>query len=103
MTAIIKKAMSPAILKNANQLLTEISDSIETNMTPKEMAQLIQMQLNDGAEWNIVSTNAVGQGGKEACFSSGAQLLYVMWPDETSVTAIKEKMQQVINGKIITE
>lgn len=103
LTAIIKKAMSPAILKNANQLLTEISDSIETNMTPKEMAQLIQMQLNDGAEWNIVSTNAVGQGGKEACFSSGAQLLYVMWPDETSVTAIKEKMQQVINGKIITE
>ena len=28
LTAIIKKAMSPAILKNANQLLTEISDKM---------------------------------------------------------------------------
>ena len=101
--AMLRKAMSPAILKNANQLLTEVSDSVETNMTSEEMAELIQMQLNDGAEWNIVSTNAIGQGGKEACFSSGSQLLYVMWPDEASVAAIKEKMQQVINGEVITQ
>ncbi len=103
LTAMIRKTMSPAILKNANQLLTEVSDSVETNMTSKEMAQLIQMQLNDGAEWNIVSTNAIGQGGKEACFSSGSQLLYVMWPDEASVAAIQQKMQQVLNGEVITE
>lgn len=103
LTAMIRKAMSPAILKNANQLLTEVSDSVETNMTSKEMAQLIQMQLNDGAEWNIVSTNAIGQGGKEACFSSGSQLLYVMWPDEASVAAIQQKMQQVLSGEVITE
>lgn len=103
LTAIIQKAMSPAILKNANQLLTEVSDSVETNMTSEEMSELIQMQLNDGAQWNIVSTNAVGQGGKEACFSSGSQLLYVMWPDDASVAAIQQKMQQVINGEIITE
>lgn len=61
------------------------------------------MQLNDGAEWNIVSANAIGQGGKEACFSSGSQLLYVMWPDEASVASIKQKMQQVINGEVLTE
>lgn len=103
LTAMLRKAMSPAILKNANQLLTEVSDSVETNMTSEEMAELIQMQLNDAAQWNIVSTNAIGQGGKEACFSSGSQLLYVMWPDDASVAAIKEKMQQVINGEIITE
>lgn len=103
LTAMLRKAMSPAILKNANQLLTEVSDSVETNMTSEEMAELIQMQLNDGAEWNIVSTNAIGQGGKEACFSSGSQLLYVMWPDEASVASIKQKMQQVINGEILTE
>lgn len=103
LTAMLRKAMSPAILKNANQLLTEVSDSVETNMTSEEMAELIQMQLNDGAEWNIVSANAIGQGGKEACFSSGSQLLYVMWPDEASVASIKQKMQQVINGEVLTE
>lgn len=103
LTAMIKKAMSPAILANANQLLTQIGDSVETNMTQKEMAGLIQMQLNDGASWNIVSTNAIGQGGKEACFSSGSQLLYVMWPDESSIAEIRQKMQQVIDGETITE
>lgn len=100
-TAIIKKAMSPAILTNANSLLASVSDSVETNMSKDEMTELIRMQLNDGASWNITSANAVGTGDKQSCFSSGSQLLYVMQPNMSSVSEIKAKMNQVIDGENI--
>ena len=98
LTAILQKAMSPAILTSANQILSEVSDSVETNMTQDEMAKFINMQLSDGAGWTIVSTAATGTGDNQACFSSGSQLLYVMWPDESIVGDISRRMDQVLSG-----
>lgn len=99
LTAILKKAMSPALLANASELITSVSDCVETNMTRTEMAKFINMQLSDAASWDIESVAATGSGDSQSCYSSGSQLLYVMWPDETSVAEISEKMQQVISGQ----
>lgn len=98
LTAILNKAMSPALLKNANELIASVSDSVQTNMTQQEMAKFIKMQLNDGATWSIESQAATGHGDTQACYSSGDQPLYVMWPDETSVQAVSSKMQEVLSG-----
>ena len=98
LTAILQKAMSPAILTSANQILSQVSDCVETNMTQDEMAKFINMQLADGAGWTIVSTAATGTGDNQACFSSGSQLLYVMWPDEAIVGDISRRMDQVLSG-----
>ena len=98
LTAILQKAMSPAILTSANQILSEVSDCVVTIMTQDEMAKFINMQLSDGAGWTIVSTAATGTGDKQACFSSGSQLLYVMWPDEAIVGDISRRMDQVLSG-----
>ena len=50
-------------------------------MTQEEMAKFIKMQLNDGASWTIESQAASGTGDTQACYSSGDQPLYVMWPE----------------------
>lgn len=99
LTAILQKAMSPAILTNASQIIASVSDSVETNMTQEEMAKFINMQLSDGASWSIESQAATGSGDNQACFSSGSQLLYVMWPDEAVVSGLANKMQLVLEGK----
>ena len=99
LTAILQKAMSPAILTNANQIIASVSDSVETNMTQEDMAKFINMQLSDGASWSIESQAATGTGDNQACFSSGSQLLYVMWPDEAVVTALSDRMQQILSGQ----
>ena len=70
----------------------------DLNMTQEEMAKFINMQLSDGAGWTIVSTAATGTGDNQACFSSGSQLLYVMWPDEAIVGDISRRMDQVLSG-----
>ena len=98
LTAILNKAMSPAILANASALIADVSDSVQTNMTQEEMAKFIKMQLNDGASWTIESQAASGTGDTQACYSSGDQPLYVMWPDEAVVQGISAKMNEILNG-----
>ena len=96
LTAIINKATSPAILKNANEILADVSECVETNMTQGEMTKFISMQLNDGGSWSIDSQAATGNGDNQACYSSGTQLLYVMWPDETAVVNMSERIKEVM-------
>lgn len=98
LTAILNKAMSPAILANASALIADVSDSVQTNMTQEEMAKFIKMQLNDSASWTIESAAASGNGDTQACYSSGDQPLYVMWPDEAVVQSISAKMNEILNG-----
>lgn len=98
LTAILQKAMSPAILTSASQILENVGDCVETNMTQEEVAKFINMQLGDPAVWHIESIAAAGSGDNQPCFSSGSQLLYVMWPDDVIVGEISRKMQQVVEG-----
>ncbi|MDY5987653.1 MAG: LCP family protein, partial [Lachnoclostridium sp.] len=51
LTAILQKAMSPAILTNASQIIASVADSVETNMTQEEMAKFISRQLAEGTGW----------------------------------------------------
>lgn len=99
LTGILQKAMSPAILANASEIITSVSDCVETNMTRTEMARLINRQIGDGGNWRIEAVAATGRGDSQPCYSSGSQKLYVMWPDEASTAEISGKMQQILEGK----
>ena len=94
--AIINKALSPEILKRAGSILNSIGDSVETDMSTDEMNKLIAMQLSDNASWNIESQAVTGHGDTNLCFSSGSQPLYVMNPDNDSVSQSATKIHEVI-------
>lgn len=98
LTAILNKAMSPAILKNANEIIAKVGSSVETNMTDKEMAKFINMQLSDNAAWSIESVAASGSGDMLPCYSSGSQPLYVMHPNLDVVEEISNKSKRLILG-----
>lgn len=99
LTAIIHKATTPAILKNANELIAGVSDSVQTNMTSEEMSKFIQMQLDDPSSWNVESQAVSGKGDSQSCYSSGSQLLYVMWPDETAVQNAADQIKKLQEEK----
>lgn len=92
--AMLERIMFPDILFQANEILDNVADCVETNMTRDEMVKFINMQLSERASWEIETTAATGSGDKQACFSSGSQLLYVMWPDEAVVSDISRKMKK---------
>ena len=76
-TAMIKKAVSPAILVGANGILNSVSGNVDTNMSQDQIQTLIKTQLSDGGAWNIKSVAAEGTGDQQYCFSSPGSLLYV--------------------------
>ena len=94
--ALINKALSPAILKDMGTLISTLGENIETNMGSDQISSLINWQLGNGGSWTIESQAAIGAGDTQACFSSGAQPLYVMWPNENSVNTISEKIKELM-------
>lgn len=102
LTAMLKKAMSPAILTSYSSVLNAISGSFETNMESNDITSLIQMQINDMASWKIVQKQLSGSG---KTMTGGAYMpnnnLYYMIPDESSVSKNKQAINDLLAGKTV--
>ena len=99
--AMIKKMISPAILTKASGIIDSVSGNVETNMTQKQIQQLIKMQLNEGGSWSIYSTSVTGSGGTDYTYSIPGTAVYVMYPDSTSVGNAQDLMNRVEDGEKI--
>ena len=98
---IIRKAISPAILLGANDILNSVSGNIDTNMPMEEIQELIKNQLDTRASWNIKTMAAVGIGDYQTCYSIPGSQVYVAWPEQTSVDEIKAAIEAVENGEVL--
>lgn len=100
-TAMIKKMVSPSMIVKAADILDEAADSVETNMSMKQIRALIKQQLSDHSDWQIYSMAADGIGGQEMCYSTGSQYLYVTIPNEDTVAEIADMINKVEAGEMI--
>lgn len=102
-TAIINKMLNPSMLTKAMDIMKELDDCVETNVSMDQLSKLIQMQLDSGGSWSILTDNAIGTGDSNTCYSSGSQVLYVMNPNEVSVNSISSKINRILGGEKITQ
>lgn len=91
--ALIEKALTPSILTKYNSLLKRVDNSFITNIPEDYVTTLINEQLNSNASWKIDTQNLDGSNGYEYTYSYQTQKLYVMIPDETSLTSAREKIK----------
>ncbi len=96
--AIIDKVISPQILTNYVQLMEAASNTAETNLSTKEITELVKMQLETGKSWNISSISANGSDAHGSCYSLYNYHAYIMIPDETSVEQVKDAIQKILKG-----
>lgn len=97
--AIFRKCTSSSIITKYNSLLDSLKDSMITDMPMKSITSLAKMQLKDNASWTITSNSLTGTGSSELTYTYSYQNLYVMIPDEKSVTEAKEKINKVAGGE----
>lgn len=100
--AIAKKALSPAIITNYSSLMDALSGALETDLSNEEIQKLIQNQINNGGDWNFITTALTGTGSTEFCAELGDNA-YVTIPNEESVQAARIQIQEVLEGKEVTE
>lgn len=97
--AIFRKCTSSSIITKYNSLLDSLQDSMITDMPMKSITSLAKMQLRDNASWNITSNSLTGTGSYDYTYTYNFQELYVMIPNEDSVTEAKEKINKVASGE----
>ena len=96
---IIEKVTgSTVILRKYTKLLDAVGSEMQTNLRDSDISKPVKMQLNDLGGWTIESISIKGNGTKAETYSMGNQKLYVAIPDEDSVAAAQEAIQQVMAG-----
>ena len=102
--AMLNKAMSPKIITNFQRILTAIEGCFETNMSSDEIKSLINMQLDDNAEWDVFNVQLDGKGYMtDQTYSMHGTSIYVMKPYASYVKKITKLIDCVENGDKITE
>ena len=96
LTALIGKISEPSVIVNYQAILGSLNGVFQTNMTSGDMTTIIRNQLDSMAKWNISSISVDGTGASQPTYSMGAQNLYVMIPDEASLTSAKNKINSVL-------
>ena len=98
--AMVAKMKSPAVLMGFSKLMDAASDCFVTNLSQDQITALVRMQLSDFADWDIESYTVTGSSGTSTkCYSAKGQKLYVMLPDDSSVSKAKELIASVLGGE----
>ena len=102
--AIIKKLSSgTTALTNYSAIMEDMTGMFITDFTSEEIQDLVRMQLNDMADWNVLSYAVSGRGGYEITYSMRGTKLWVMYPDQSTVDRATELIAAVVQGQVLTE
>lgn len=96
LTAILKKATSIKYIVSYPRLLSAIEGTFQTSLSYDEITGFAKMQLNSLKSWQVESISVDGKGSTQPTYSMGSQPLYVMIPDQKTVDAAKEKIQEYL-------
>ena len=99
--AMFKKCISKEIIYKYNKLLNSLNGSFVTNMPTNKLTSLIRMQLDDMADWTITSNSLTGTDSSNYTYSYSTSKLYVMEPDEDSVTKAHDLIKSVYDGEVL--
>ena len=98
--AMLNKIKSPAILMGFSKIMDSASDCFVTSFSQDQISALVRMQLSDFASWDIESYTVTGSSGTSTqCYSAKGQKLYVMKPDDSSISKAKEMIASVLGGE----
>lgn len=103
LTAVIESLSTGKVIRHYSTLLNGLRGMFITNISSKEISDLVKMQLGDGADWNVQSFAVTGNTGMEYTFSIPNARASVMYPDESLIQKASELVNRVIAGDTIQE
>lgn len=102
-SVIEKMAASKTLISNYADIMKSLDGMFVTNLSSEEIADIVKMQVNDMATWNVQSFAVTGRGDYQETYSWKGENLYVMWPNEDMVQYAINLVDRVFNGEILTE
>lgn len=93
-SAIIDKITSSAMVTRYNSVINAIEKNTVTDLSSDEMTSLIKQQISNPSGWKTESISVDGTGDSRYTYSYKKRKLYVMVPDQSTVTAAKNKIAE---------
>ena len=102
--AMLKKAMSPKIITNYSNILAAVEGSFETDMSSDDIKSLVNMQLDEMANWEMFNVQVTGDGAiSYDTYSQKGKKTYITIPYKKSIQNIRKVIDKIEAGKKLTE
>lgn len=96
-SAIMNKTLSSrTLITKYTNILESMSDSFQTNIPTKSIYELINMQLDKMPSWNFSRYSLNGYDSTNGTYTFGAEQLYVMEPDMSTVEEARNKIDETM-------
>ena len=102
-SAVVSKLSAGTIIKNYSAILDSLQGMFVTSLSADHISDLIKMQLEDMASWEVLSFAVSGEGGHDTNFSMPGQISYVMYPNEELVSHASSLMSRLMAGETLTQ
>lgn len=86
---ILEKVATPSLITKYTSILKSLDGSFETDMSYEEITSLIKNEILSLEGFDVKTYNLDGTGASMPTYSMGAQKLYVMIPNENTISQAK--------------
>ncbi len=90
--AVFNKMMSPSNILKVEGIINSVSRSIDTNISPRVISNIISKQLNDGGSWDFNTMSLSGSEGMRTTYLYPRQKLYIMYPSNDSRAQVRSRI-----------
>ncbi|QGX00460.1 LCP family protein [Streptococcus ruminicola] len=99
--AILDKLTSLKSVSNYSTVISNVQDSIQTNMKLDTMMKLVNTQLDSGKKFTVTSQEVTGTGstGQLTSYAMPSSSLYMIQLDDASVAKASQAIKDVMEGK----
>ena len=99
-SAIIQKLTSAEALKNFDDIMQSLQDSVQTNMPPETMVSLVNAQLVSGGKYTVITRDLKGTGRMDLpSYAMPDSSLYMLEVDPNSLETLKTEIKDIMEGK----
>lgn len=99
-SAIVQKLTSAEALKNFDDIMQSLQDSVQTNMPPETMVSLVNTQLESGGKYTVITRDLKGTGRMDLpSYAMPDSSLYMLEVDPNSLETLKTEIKDIMEGK----
>ena len=99
-SAIVQKLTSAEALKNFDDIMQSLQDSVQTNMPPETMVSLVNAQLASGGKYTVITRDLKGTGRMDLpSYAMPDSSLYMLEVDPNSLETLKTEIKDIMEGK----
>ncbi|SDI75609.1 LCP family glycopolymer transferase CpsA [Streptococcus equinus] len=99
--AILNKLTSLSSVSNYSSVISNVQDSIQTDMKLDTIMKLVNSQLDSGKKFTVTSQEVTGTGstGELTSYAMPSSSLYMIKLDDASVAKASQAIKDVMEGK----